>query len=473
MKCKSILSLILAVVLCCLILCACQPAPEEEVVISKQEINATNAPEADRVEGPQKLILKKDSSFTSTDESVTFTWNVDKTIDIPDISTVNIRPHYLTSQECQTVVEAVLGDAVVYDLGLTGIREYTKDELQDIIGLLTQYLDEQKLQQLLGDMADYNGLKNALDEANRQYEQAPAEMPYPTCSWDLTGEHGFDPDVVLRATAKLDGIDYEVSVSQHNDPAYQKSSIGIWLGDGNQNNRIVTDIVRARLCRTEKPTQAQIDAAAEKTREIVAQLGLGSFEVAETKVLTVPSGDADSYTILVRAVPIIGGAPALGQQWSLAYKNSDQFVYNYGLLDAHFTFNAEGQLIGGYIGDFIEATSTDDKKVSILPADAVIERAQKQLELYDAESLQTFDMLIMGISAEGLDCRTSIEDIEFGMGRIKAPDDPYGYMYVPAFSFKGRVEFFSNESGEFVSGDDATELNTLFTINAIDGTVIG
>ena len=102
-------------------------------------------------------------------------------------------------------------------------------------------------------------------------------------------------------------------------------------------------IYRSMLCRTEPPTQEQIDAASNKAQEMLDKMELGSWSIANAKVESKQIGDTEEYVIQVVAAPVICGTIAtLGQHMG---NYQDAYVATYGMTYAEFLFSANGDLV--------------------------------------------------------------------------------------------------------------------------------
>ena len=142
---RSIISAILLVGLL-FSLAACQPAPEKEVVVSKndgafEQAITTDAGEnggvstqtengdAHNSAAAESTTVSYTDSFTSTDGKITYTINAQ--VDVPTVNMpiVQVRPMVINGPKARQIVQALFGDAPIYEK----TNEKSKSEWEDLI----------------------------------------------------------------------------------------------------------------------------------------------------------------------------------------------------------------------------------------------------------------------------------------------------------------------------------------------------
>ena len=164
-------------IMCCLALSACQPTPEEEVVMSKKD------------EEFEKLILQKapdekteypasySNTFVSKDKKVNFTIEAEVTVpDTDKYPVFTIKPVPITDEMTQRLVDVFLeGNDGYYPLSTL-----TKSELaEEIIKVQARLADEEGLREFCGDEETYNRVvahhQGTIEYYQEKMEEAPEE----------------------------------------------------------------------------------------------------------------------------------------------------------------------------------------------------------------------------------------------------------------------------------------------------------
>lgn len=73
-------------------------------------------------------------------------------------------------------------------------------------------------------------------------------------------------------------------------------------------------------------------------------MGLGQWKMVSGEILIEERGELE-YLIMVDALPVINGVPALRQPALDSIKSKDTYASNYYLSEAKFFFNAESELV--------------------------------------------------------------------------------------------------------------------------------
>ena len=475
------------------LLCACQPTPETNTVISKNDgaFESIISQENTLPDGAEEDSIVKTDQFTSTDGSVTFKWNLNQEIDKRPMPVLEAKPHYLTGEDVHKIAVAVFGEnAVFYDVkGEIIERQLSKQQLKEKIQLLSKYADKTKLDELMGEEANLDYVKVRLQDYIEQYENAPEEVLLTECDWDLKEdyyyiENEWRDDEWLKgekriiATTKVDGQDYVLCTRVRDQGEVLRNKVSIYLGDGNDPTYVQYHYAVAEKCMTEKPTQKQIASITEKAQNILDKMGMGEFVIANTEIDTFYVCDKPCYRIRIDAVPVFEDRPVLhgDRVRSCTGDNSYKFDYPVGWMS--MTFSANEELITCSVDYPVEITEVRNKNVRTIPVNDLIEKAQNHMSLYDADAMDhLFSIAFMyetftGKDASKLECKVEITEMEYGLARFPIPDSNDFY-YGPAVSFSGTIDYYDPNTGEIVagSGDRISRIQPLVVLNTVDGTI--
>ncbi len=493
---KRYLSIIMAFLLLISVMCGCQEAPERNSVVSKNnndfqdKINNTELleEETDATEIP----LKWSEVFSSTDGSVTFNVGIDKEVIEQSKKVIEVAPHFLTSDDIRRVAEALLGNVSFYERRPSENPQYSKSQYMQMINRLAPYANKEALTELMGeDGADtyLEYIQDFLAVWNSKLESASENDPRVSCDWSLKKERHYnnsdvetanrraeDESDVLYVNAEKDGIEYNLSAITKKTAGYKINRLNLNLSEGLNLYPVDIAIYRSLLCRTEAPTQEQIDAASNKAKAILDKMELGEWSISDTKIVSKQIGNAEEYTIQVLAAPVIGGTPAtVGQHMGTFH---DAYVATYGMTYVEFVFSANSDLIYFNLDSPMDIIETRNKNVETLSADDLKEIIKQYLVLSDADAY--------GLSAESrisleeakderILCNVIISEAEYGMGRVAIPNTDDHYYYIPVLILKGDVEYIGEKSCQCYYTNHRTvseETPAIAWINAVDGSII-
>ena len=479
----------------------CQKAPEKDVIISKNGGGFETALEngratttspstddqvfsADEPLESQTQLVEYQSQFSSTDNSVHFTMDIRKEVVVGPMYVVNVSPHYLTAEDAKRVAYSLFPNATFYEGESPLSDNYSKSEIQTKLNRWGQYLSQEALEDLWGEPQTedtLNILSTYMEEYTLKYEQAPEENPHHLCAWIMKKSSQYLLEEEDLATTDLsqdndevctqftsDGIPYRLSVSTRNQNDYKVNLITCIIDDGVSPRNIDERIFTSQLCRGTKPGQEQVLAIREKAESYLALFDLGQWQVDECYVNTRYVGDKPEYTIRVNAVPDFQGIPALRQKQLASLRNPSGYAPSQYFTDAQFIFSPGGNLISFIMYtplEIQELTKIDD---AIMTMDSLLLRAQEQLTLSDSQHYGLGDFVF--ILPEAVSCNVNISTMDFGIARVKIPEQDDSYYYVPAITLKGCAEYIGQETGKVYYQNDSEV--AFITLNALDGTVI-
>lgn len=496
---------VVSLVLCLTILTACAANPEQAVVISKNDgsfdanvaLSATKPTEGQ--ETPTGQRVQYTDSYTSTDGSVEFTWNIDTEVSNTPMPVAEVEPYYLTGQDAKRVAEVLFGDAEIYESRPRLAPDetiFSKSQAQERMSKWTEYLDLEFLRDLYGDQMDPEHtaeiIKKFIARYSEAYDRFQEEDPRVPCEWTLKPDsyYFYSPDEVaqmdvsddnykIEAEVISNGIGYIYSVSTRNKDDFKINGINVRLGDGGISpDSIDIQTYTAQLCRTDKPTDAQVEAAQAKAAELLARMELGDWQVDECYLQTTYYGDTPEYRICVNAVPVINGVPAFRRPQLGNLRSKEVYSSNYYLTDASFEFSANSDLVSFHLYSSIDVTEILNDNVATLGIDELMEKAKSHLSLSDRASYGNIESTLKIYErefGETLVCRINVTELEYGLTRVKAPNTDNSYYYVPAILLSGNVAYCGQDTGNVYETNEqilGKAARALVCLNAVDGSVI-
>lgn len=114
----------------------------------------------------------------------------------------------------------------------------------------------------------------------------------------------------------------------------------LYLSSGSSPRSIDTRIFYSRLCRTEKPSELDVQNVKAKAQNMLGQMDLGQWQVDNSRGETTYYGDVPEYVIHVSAVPVFHKTPAIRRPQLGNLKSDTSYASNYYLTDANFKFSA-------------------------------------------------------------------------------------------------------------------------------------
>lgn len=466
----------------------CQDAPEGSAVISKSGQDFDTKVVAS--EGETQALLDNTlnvscrRSFTSTDGSVNFVMDIDQTVSSSAMSVVKVKPHFLTGEDAKGVATSLFPNADFFEAEPERAKIYSQNEIQGKLGRWSQYANIDALEKLYGDSVseDYvDIIRSFIEDYTLMYEQAPVENPHTPCEWKMRNSsvYTLTADELAEASISdysdemstqfsVNGIPYCFTATTRNKSDYKVNMISCYIYDGLCPRDLDERIFAAKLCRTEEPSQEQVDAIKSDVNKLLSSFDLGQWQVDECYVKSKNYGGETEFLVYVNAVPVLNGVSALRRPQISSLRNQNGYAANYYLTDAQFVFSANGDLISFSLFSPLDIQEIVDDNVTVPGIDNILNQAQKHLELSDAYNYG-FGPLLEFIEEE-VQCNVTISEIEYGLSRIKVPDNEDAYYYVPSILLKGCSEYIGKESGETYYISEKPEI--LLVINAVDGTVI-
>ncbi len=489
---------LLSMVLVITMLCGCQANPDNDVVISKNDgaFDANVLQSATEPAG-NTISVQYTDTFTSTDGTVEFSLNINENIMEAAMPVVEVVPHFLSGEEVEHFCVTVLGEGNFYLDKPEELMTYSRQQLQTMIARWSEYTTADALEKIgcstYGDgvaelhikeikdrIAEYT---KRLENTSENTQPAPCNFVFDSISY--SGYEGYEDSPLdnrkyIEARADRGELGYLIYAGLGKTGAIQESTMSISIG-ARSPMFIDHNIFYSWLCRTDYPTQEQIDAAQNKAQAILDEIGLGEWTL-DTYVQSNVMDHATEYQICVMAQPAIRGIPTIQNPAYIVSNMNGEGVYSshYDFTSANFQFAPDGTVM--YAGLF---SPTDEyqmlnENVATMPMDDLIQRAKEHLSLSDyyAYGVNSYDMeQIFPDVTEEIVCRINICKLDYGMLRVPVKDTNDHYYYVPGIALSGTIDFYGKETGNYYGSTNGAEVDgksmvTVLTLNAIDGTVI-
>ena len=338
-------------------LAACQPAPEKEVVVSKndgafEQAITTDAGEnggvstqAENGDAPNSAAAESTAfsytdSFTSTDGKIAY--NINAQVDVPTVNMpiVQVRPMVINGPKARQIVQALFGDAPIYEK----TNEKSKSEWEDLIISISNWTSDEAIRQAHGDNLSQDEIESIrasrqsiLDSYKAAYEQAREVVPKEECqfrfyreftrySFDGAGAYADEPSYYedipygqgyeLQAVAEMDGLRYHIWFNNREADDFRNHSVSVFIEETDGPD-VMNEYKRSvGLLSETPPTAEQISAAERKAREMLTAMGIGDWQVTAFELhtdysdLEDPENTLDphkDYRIGVRCLPVYEG----------------------------------------------------------------------------------------------------------------------------------------------------------------------
>ena len=464
--------------------CSCQSAPEKESIISKNDgsfdANAVQSAEGDT---PKSILLQE--SFTSTDKSVTFTFDAKLEVPTMALPVVEVVPHILSEEDIRRGAYAIFGDVTYYEaLPLLGepTEIYSKSQIQDFLSRWSVYSSQEALDAVFGPES-YNQadvVKKFIESYTAFLEDAPDEVNIIPCKWKLIPDYMYfytgadletvdspNPNYNIEADLIFERMPYRFQASVRNEEDFKLNTLY------GRTDRITpagfdSDLYWVELQNTGVATEEVMEIAAKKVSRWLEDMNLGQWMIdCCTPKHWYFSGNqgTEQWNFTVTAVPVFAGTPAIRRNQITNLRSEEAYASNYYLTDASFTFNAEGKLLEFCINSPVDVKNVVNEHTKTLSIEQLLERAKEHLSLSDIHEYTA----TAGAEKNDLDCKVKVNKIEYGLTRVKAPHTDESYYYVPALIIYGSSETVDNRSGEVW---ELVEEYPLLILNAVDGSVI-
>ena len=518
-------------------LAACQPAPEKEVVVSKndgafEQAITTDAGEnggvstqAENGDAPNSAAAESTAfsytdSFTSTDGKIAY--NINAQVDVPTVNMpiVQVRPMVINGPKARQIVQALFGDAPIYEK----TNEKSKSEWEDLIISISNWTSDEAIREAHGDNLSQDEIESIrasrqsiLDSYKAAYEQAREVVPKEECqfrfyreftrySFDGAGAYADEPSYYedipygqgyeLQAVAEIDGLRYHIWFNNREADDFRNHSVSVFIEETGGPD-VMNEYKRSvGLLSEEAPTAEQIVAAEQKAREMLSAMGIGDWQVKgeEQHNDFTESEDAHKdYFISVQCLPIYEDVVVTRQQGLSNIKSTNEYASNYYYEELNFQLSNDGRLLSFHYTGPLELVQVVNANVPVMSMAEIQQRVHEQLILSDLDSLWEYNRpgvienMFGGapMSAEELatqkafftavSAEYNITSVEIGLARTRIKDNKTDFYLVPAVTLRGQSTILNAQGdnlGVIAAGVMPGQDTTILGLNLVDGTVL-
>lgn len=518
-------------------LAACQPAPEKEVVVSKndgafEQAITTDAGEnggvstqAENGDAPNSAAAENTAfsytdSFTSTDGKITY--NINAQVDVPTVNMpiVQVRPMVINGPKARQIVQALFGDAPIYEK----TNEKSKSEWEDLIISISNWTSDEAIREAHGDNLIQDEIESIrasrqsiLDSYKAAYEQAREVVPKEECqfrfyreftrySFDGAGANADEPSYYedipygqgyeLQAVAEMDSLRYHIWFNNREADDFRNHSVSVFIEETGGPD-IMNEYKRSvGLLSEEAPTAEQIAAAEQKAREMLSAMGIGDWQVKgeEQHNDFTESEDAHKdYFISVQCLPVYEDVVVTRQQGLSNIKSTNEYASNYYYEELNFQLSNDGRLLSFHYTGPLELVQVVNANVPVMSMAEIQQRVHEQLILSDLDSLWEYNRpgvienMFGGapMSAEELatqkafftavSAEYNITSVEIGLARTRIKDNKTDFYLVPAVTLRGQSTILNAQGdnlGVIATGVMPGQDTTILGLNLVDGTVL-
>ena len=518
-------------------LAACQPAPEKEVVVSKndgafEQAITTDAGEnggvstqAENGDAPNSAAAESTAfsytdSFTSTDGKITY--NINAQVDVPTVNMpiVQVRPMVINGPKARQIVQALFGDAPIYEK----TNEKSKSEWEDLIISISNWTSDEAIREAHGDNLSQDEIESIrasrqsiLDSYKAAYEQAREVVPKEECqfrfyreftrySFDGAGAYADEPSYYedipygqgyeLQAVAEIDGLRYHIWFNNREADDFRNHSVSVFIEETGGPD-VMNEYKRSvGLLSEEAPTAEQIVAAEQKAREMLSAMGIGDWQVKgeEQHNDFTESEDAHKdYFISVQCLPVYEDVVVTRQPGLSNIKSTNEYASNYYYEELNFQLSNDGRLLSFHYTGPLELVQVVNANVPVMSMAEIQQRVHEQLILSDLDSLWEYNRpgvienMFGGapMSAEELAAQRAfftavsaeynISSVEIGLARTRIKDNKTDFYLVPAVTLRGQSTILNAQGdnlGVIATGVMPGQDTTILGLNLVDGTVL-
>lgn len=448
----GILSIVLFV---CCFTTACQPTPESEVVIGKNNDTLELAIHTEATSGTQ--INSEEfwiEELQSADKEVKININASvKESNVSSVSVVYVKPHYFNNEEVKKAVKELFGDQQLYQ------HSVDKSELEQYIIALRADIKSLKedgtysdlhMGSGAGEKADTDDIKGTIEFFEEKLKKAEQNYNDAPDSPEKITEIKMSQSEASNATGfyAQDGQDIPAIFSAYANTEFNSSLIEF----ENLQGKSYSDTGEL-----EADKQLALNTTAEKAEQIAVDL-LKNLGLEDVEVLTIHGGtagtDKDCYIITLERM--IGGIPC---QTIIEHTGTTAF----GVDGAEYREPWEPEEIEVMVDDtgVIGFKWENPSEIGETINNNVAMLAYKKIKSIASDQLQRsftkleFDQLKID------DKTVYVNQVVLGMMRISKKDSISEYYYLPVWDFIGH--YGTNENGRQVS---------FLTLNAINGTIV-
>lgn len=477
-----------AVLTALLLLAGCEGSPTSENVQSKNDsifnerIHSDSGGDTDSETPDGSSEKLAENSFSSMDSSVIYNLSAD----FPDVErempVIEVVPYSFTEEDAKRIGEILFPDSVFYEYDPNS--PYSQEELTKKIEFLSEFLSSDSvLKEVYGEYLDpfsishiKTEIQRIVDSYNAQLSNALQDQQKEICNWQyFPSEHyiesAYRPDSPqgneeIKAILEYEGISYTFSVTNRERSDYRIHNVSTYFSESSSMFTAETNLRTYSICKASAPTGEQLLSIKNRLNDQLNSMGIGTWTVDQCYAQESGNG---AYIVKATAVPVFNGEAVIRQNQLMNLKMDDLYAANFYYTDAEFDFSPSGQLISCFIFSPVEVIDVVNSDVTTLSAAELYECLETNLR-FRGISDYTTDGSCSANEADVLGV-VDINEIAYGLTRIKVRDKPDHYYYVPALTVRGTFDIVDKAS-PFNASSLNKEPETLLVINAVDGTVI-
>ncbi len=460
-----------------LFLSSCQPTPEQDVVVGKNEgvlesiVEATHPPEENG--STESEAFHYTDQLAGADPMVRIQVDAEVSPGNGPMPVVRVKPYAFTIEEVQNWARVFFEGNTVYEYD----GRLTKQELEEMILEYRQALgDEEYIQQEgRGDPEEMEWVRERLEReialCEEQYDSAPDGSERRETDWTFKGYLDYEPFAYaveddsryegtqrIKLTAEVDGYTATLDVKNRTQEDYQLHTLEFALENAYQQTPL-----------EESPVDAELLAHPQ-----LEEVGLGNWRLDSCEPVFIESFPntrtyaTDRYYYALTYVPVYEGAEVIAQDQLSGSEGMEAYTsrYHYETLTVHVS---NGRIVYLRWEAPLQATEVEDPNVQTMSFEEAMGRFEEQMavqatagNLYQAEE---------GYEPEAIEIR--IEEIELGLARVRIQDNQAEYYLLPVWNFKGQLGVDTGQGMAYDSDYvEAYSPYTFLTINALDGSIV-
>lgn len=411
-------------------------------------------------------------SFMSLDGTVEYFFPSDSSFVVTNLPAVEVAPHEITAEEAARLANALFPGAAYSGYVFDAPR--TKADLQSSMERWRGYLTDGTLSDLFcGDeniMADMEKVIGRWEEAfAEKLAAAPETETRIPAQWvfrpDSDAWAGGNPGTEsIRALVDCGGVEYSFCAANRTQGDYSLHMIYGSLENKSSPNNIETLLQQYELCRSPRPTEAQLTVILEKAQSALTALNVGEWEIDLCLVERLPRGLEEAYIVTVKAVPVFQGNAAVRFAQLENMRSTTEGAQHYYYSDASFSFAPDGTLLDFSVYSLVDVVDVRSSGVT-LGGDELLNVAKDRLAERGLAFYNGYYPTDLAVSA-----KVYIDRMTYGLVRIEI-EKGITYRYLPALCIDGHVELY-DEYGKIFYESTTDGLTRMLVLNAVDGTGI-
>ena len=408
----------------------------------------------------------------SLDGTVEYFIPSDSTFVVTNLPVVEVAPHEITAEEAARLANALFPGAAYSGYVFDAPR--TKADLQSSMERWRGYLTDGTLRDLFcGDesiMADMEKVIGRWEEAfAEKLAAAPETETRIPAQWvfrpDSDAWAGGNPGTEsIRALVDCGGVEYSFCAANRTQGDYSLHMIYGSLENKSSPNNIETLLQQYELCRSPRPTEAQLTVILEKAQSALTALNVGEWEIDLCLVERLPRGLEEAYIVTVKAVPVFQGNAAVRFAQLENMRSTTEGAQHYYYSDASFSFAPDGTLLDFSVYSLVDVVDVRSSGVT-LGGDELLKVAKDRLAERGLAFYNGYYPTDLAVSA-----KVYIDRMTYGLVRIEI-EKGITYRYLPALCIDGHVELY-DEYGKIFYESTTDGLTRMLVLNAVDGTDI-